>query len=71
MNPVGLLLIAVGLFSVCGGAFDWDFFLNSRKAQFYVSIFGRTGARIFYVILGIAFAVLGTMMALGVLKDAS
>ncbi len=71
MNPVGLILVAAGLFSICGAAFDWDFFINSRKARLFVSILGRTGARVFYAILGLVIAVLGTLITLGIMKDAA
>lgn len=71
MNPVGLIFVAAGIFSICGAAFDWDWFINSRKARFFVATFGRTGARIFYSVLGIVIVVLGTLIMLGVLKDAS
>ena len=71
MNPVGLILVAAGLFSICGAAFDWDFFLNSRKAQFFVSMLGRTGARGFYGILGLVIMVLGALITSGILKNAA
>ena len=71
MNPLGLILVAAGLISICGAAFDWDFFINSRKAQFFVSILGRTGARVFYAILGLVIIVLGVLTTLGILKDAA
>ena len=71
MNPLGLILVAAGLFSICGAAFDWDFFINSRKARFFVSILGRTGARIVYAVLGLVIVVLGALITLGILKDAS
>lgn len=69
MNPIGLLLVAGGLFSICGAAFDWDFFINSRKARFFVSTFGRNGARVFYGLLGIVIVVMGTLITVGILKD--
>lgn len=71
MNLFALLLVAAGLFSVCGAAFDWDFFMNSRRARFFVMIFGRTGARVFYTILGVAIMVLGLIMTFGGLRDAA
>lgn len=71
MNPVGLILCAAGLFSICGAAMDWDFFMNSRKARFFVLILGRSGARVFYGILGSAIAIAGVLVTLGILKDAS
>ena len=71
MNPFGLILVAAGLFAICGAAFDWDFFINSRKARFFVSILGRMGARIFYAILGLVIVVLGALITAGILKDAT
>ena len=71
MNPIGLVLVAGGIFSICGAVFDWEFFINSRKARFFVAIFGRTGARVFYGILGLVIVVFGSLIALGILKDAA
>ena len=71
MNLIGLLLVAAGIFSICGAAFDWGFFMESRKVRFFVTIFGRTGARAVYGILGLVIVVMGTLITLGILKDAS
>ncbi len=62
---LGLLLLLSGLFSVAGGAFGWTWFLHSRRARFIVSLIGRTGSRIFYVILGLLLTVLGASVLLG------
>lgn len=70
MNPMGLILVAAGIFSICGAALDWDFFINSRKARFFVAVFGRTGARIFYGVLGLVIVVMGALITLGILKNA-
>jgi len=69
MNWAGLILVAAGVFSICGAAFNWNFFMNSRKAWFVVTIFGREGARLFYALLGLAIVVLGALITLGVLTD--
>lgn len=71
MNPIGLLFVAAGLFSICGGVFDWDFFMNSRKARLFVGIFGRSGARVLYILLGLAIVGLGALIAMGILQNAS
>lgn len=71
MNPVGLFLVAAGLFSICGAAFDWDWFINSRKAQLFVALFGRNGARIFYGILGTVIVIMGALVTLGVIRNSS
>ncbi|NBX37155.1 MAG: hypothetical protein EBR10_08040 [Planctomycetes bacterium] len=70
MNPIELIFIAGGVFSIYGAVTDWDWFINHHKARFYVSILGRSGARVFYGVLGIVLIVLGALMALGILKDA-
>lgn len=71
MNWLGLIFVAAGAFSICGAAFDWDWFLNSYRARFFVAILGRTGARVFYGLLGLGFIVLGVLFTLGVITDAS
>ena len=65
------ILVGAGAFSICGGLFDWEWFMNSRRAQFWLKAFGRRGARIFYVVLGVVIVTLGSMMALGVLSSSS
>ena len=60
-----LLLIAVGLLAVAGGLFNWDWYMTDRKAQFFVNILGRTGARVFYVLLGIVLII----VAVGLRND--
>lgn len=64
----GLILLVTGIFSICGAAFDWDWFIESRKARFFVSMFGRNCARVFYAILGVVIAVMGVLMALGLIS---
>ncbi len=59
-----LLFVACGAFCIWGAASDNDFFMNSRKARFWVAIAGRNGARIFYIILGVVIIVLG--LAVGI-----
>lgn len=60
-----ILLVAVGLFSVLAGVFNWDFFFNSRKARLWIRLFGRGGARIFYILLGVLIIVLGIFSQVG------
>ncbi|MCE5333208.1 MAG: immunity 17 family protein [Desulfobacteraceae bacterium] len=67
MDPMGWFFVAAGLFSLCGGVFDWDWYMNARKARFIVSLVGRGGARVFYIAGGWLLAVLGVLMLLGIL----
>ena len=49
----GLFAILAGLFTIFCAAKDFDWFMNHHKARFFVNIFGRDGARVFYGILGV------------------
>lgn len=69
MNPIGLLIAAAGLFSAAGGILDWEWFMNHHKARFMTNILTRTGARIFYILLGLGLVVLGVLIAMGIIKD--
>ena len=67
MNGMGVLFIAVGIFGLCAACFDWDWFMNGRKARLVVSLVGRTGARVFYGLLGTGFVVAGALVMAGVI----
>ena len=56
---VGLTLIVAGLLAAGGAALNLDAFMESPKAEPFVRSLGRTGARLFYIVLGAAFVVLG------------
>ncbi|MCB0509548.1 MAG: immunity 17 family protein [Chitinophagales bacterium] len=47
-----IFFIAAGLFSIISSIFNWNFFFENSRAYFFVKIFGRNGARIFYSLLG-------------------
>jgi Immunity protein 17 len=69
MKYLDLILIAVGVFALCGAAFEWEWFMNHHKARFVSAILGRIGARIFYALLGIGLIVFGVLSALGVVQN--
>lgn len=54
MTTAQIILILIGLFTMAGGVFDWDWFLGRWRAQLCIKLLGRQGARIFYIILGLA-----------------
>jgi drug/metabolite transporter superfamily protein YnfA len=68
-EPWALLLVLAGLFAIAGGVFDWEWFMTNRKAWVFVKLFGRNGARIFYCILGLVVAVLGVLIAFGLVAS--
>ena len=64
----GLFVIAAGILSLCGAIFNWDWYMNHRKARFLVKILGRGGARVFYGALGLGLIVLGGLLLLGFIE---
>lgn len=60
MNIKAIVIFGVlGLFSILAGVMNWEFFFSSRRAKTFVKLFGRNGARIFYIVFGIVVAVIG------------
>ncbi len=68
MNLFGLVFVAAGAFALCGAGFDWDWFMNARKARVFVSMLGRNGARVFYGLLGAALVIAGLLVVVGVIE---
>lgn len=68
MGIAELFVIVAGLFSIAGAVFDWDWFMNNRRARIIVDSLGRTGARVFYFVLGVAIVVVGILLSTGVLS---
>jgi len=64
----GLIVTAVGLFSLAGGALNWTFFMENRKAKRMIALIGYAGARIFYCVLGAVIAIVGALMVVGVIR---
>jgi hypothetical protein len=48
-----IFFMAVGIFSVLGAFFEWDFFFKNRRAVFVLNLLGKSGARIFYIVVGV------------------
>ncbi len=62
MNIAFMLIMALGgIFSICGAIFNWDFFFENYKARPVVKLIGRTGARVFYVLIGLLCIFFGIM----------
>ena len=60
-----LFVLLAGLFAIAGGVLNWDWFMTNRRARIFVAVFGRQGARLFYVLLGIIVVVFGALGLLG------
>ncbi len=50
-------MLLAGVFTIVCASKDYDWFMNHRKAKLFVAMFGRGGARVFYVGLGTALIV--------------
>jgi len=68
-EPMGLLLVLVGLFAIAGGLFDWEWFMTNRKAWVFVKLLGRNGARVFYSVLGLVVVALGLLIVFGIISS--
>jgi hypothetical protein len=49
----GLVLIVVGVFAITASLRNWRWFMEPRKAQIWINLFGRNGARGFYFCIGV------------------
>ncbi|MDR1688457.1 MAG: immunity 17 family protein [Clostridiales bacterium] len=56
-----IILIIMGLFSAICAAMDFNWFMENRKAAFFVRLIGRGGARIFYIVLGVILITFGVV----------
>jgi hypothetical protein len=63
-----LLFVIGGIASIRGGAMNLDGFMNNDRAKFIGMFLGRTGARIFYVVIGTALTIFGTLGLLGIIN---
>jgi hypothetical protein len=61
MNYLGFIFIFAGLFSAAGALFEWPWFMEHRRARFFVRILGYTGARMFYLLLGVGLGIFGVI----------
>lgn len=59
------IIILSGLFIIAAAVLDWEWFFNNWRAELFVRIFGRGGARFFYGLLGIGALILGWGMSSG------
>lgn len=56
-----VLFIVLGVFSIIASVLNLDWYFQTDGARILVKRFGRNGARIFYVLLGIALIACGVV----------
>ena len=69
MGAGGLFAVLVGVFCIFCAYKDYDWFMDNYKARPFVSLFGRDGARKFYIGLGVVITVLGALIWVYQLSD--
>ena len=58
------LFIGLGLFSVVAAVMNLEWYFQTSAAQTFVRWLGRTGARLFYVLLGVGLIACGVLAIL-------
>ncbi len=66
---MGWVFIVSGAFAFLAAVLNWEWFMNHRKVRFFVRLFGRTGARIFYGVIGLVLVLLGLLLVTGVIQE--
>ncbi|MBT8326141.1 MAG: immunity 17 family protein [Bacteroidia bacterium] len=62
---LGIVTVLVGMFTFVASSLNMEFFFNNRRAEAFIKIFGRQGARIFYMILGLFLMYVAYLIYLG------
>lgn len=60
--------MGAGIFSIAGGAYGWSWFIDHYKARLFVQLFGRTGTRVVYGLLGGVVFLIGVLASMGVIN---
>jgi len=58
-----IALFIAGAFCICAAIWNWDFFFSNYRTKPFSRLFGRNGARIFYIVLGVFFWIIGIFFA--------
>ena len=65
---LGLAMIGLGLLSILWGTSLWERVKNDSKVRLLSVVLTPMGARVFYVFVGVLGAVLGLLIATGVMR---
>jgi len=68
MEPVGIIIIAWGLFLVASGVFDWDFFVKTRWGRNFCAAHGRKALHTVSIVCGLGIVTLGILVLLGIIN---
>lgn len=59
------VMLALGILILFAAITNWEWYFKQRRAQVMIKLMGRTGARIFYALLGLLFSGFGWMVLSG------
>ncbi len=62
MVIVSVFLLISGILCILAASLDWGWFFNCRKIRPYVILFGRGGARILYLLVGVGIVFLSSLV---------
>jgi hypothetical protein len=62
----GVFLILIGIFVLAAIGFQWDWFLRIFRVEGVFELLGKTGATVFYIVLGLGAWTLGILMLFGI-----
>ena len=66
---LGLFAMLIGIALVIGAYLNWDWFMNMWGHLDTTKILGRGCARIFYMVGGVVFGIIGLLMMLGLISS--
>ncbi|MCW3785315.1 Imm17 family immunity protein [Plebeiibacterium sediminum] len=49
-----IVLIVLAIYCILGAYLEWDFLYKSKKLNRVIRLFGHSGAKIFYFVIGIS-----------------
>jgi hypothetical protein len=56
------LTFIIGIFAILAAIQNWDWFFTNWRAEIFVKLFGRDGARVFYAVLGAVLILMGFLL---------
>lgn len=62
MVLVSVFLLISGILCIMASSLDWGWFFNCRNIYPYVILFGRSGARILYLLVGMGIVFLSSLV---------
>ena len=65
---IGTLFLLGGVFILASIALRWDWIMTHYKVERVFRLLGNTRATLFYVMMGLGFAVIGLLLIVGIIR---